>query len=314
MMLGRHASGLYWMFRLLERAENTSRLVEAGFRMALTRSVSAESEWESVITTAGCRDAFLESYDTFETSAVIEFMMRSADNPASVMTLFDSARRNARQVRTSLTRDVWEAVNEGWMTLRDLLKRPVKIAELPALMRAVRQQSALVRGQLYGTMLQDDIFAYARLGTFVERADNTARLLDVKYYVLLPATSYVGSSLDNVQWETVLRSVSADRSYAWLHGGENSPSEIADFLILDGHMPRSLYYCCCEIVTNLAALEREYGVRQPSHELAAEQQARLNRMTIDDVFAAGLHEFITDFLARNNALGRQIETDYRFYE
>ena len=313
-MLGRHACGLYWMFRQLERAENTARLVEAGFRMALTRSVSAEGEWESIITTAGCRDAFLEVHDTFETGPVIDFMMRSPDNPASVMTLFEGARRNARQVRTSLTRDVWEAVNEGWMTLRELLRRPVRIAELPALMSAVRQQSALVRGQLYGTMLQDDIFAYARLGTFVERADNTARLLDVKYYVLLPATSYVGSSLDNVQWETVLRSVSADRSYSWLHGGENDPAHIADFLILDRHMPRSLYYCWCEIVDNLSALEREYDMRKPCQELAEEGQARLNRMTIDDIFAAGLHEFITDFLSRNNALDRQIEADYRFYE
>ena len=313
-MLGRTACGLYWMFRQLERSENTARLVEAGFRMALTRSVSASSEWDSVMTTAGCRDAYLDSHARFETDTAIDFLMRSKDNPASVLTLFANARQNARQVRTALTREVWEAVNEGWMTLRDALARPVRIAELPGLISTVRQQSALVRGMLYGTMLQDDIFNYARLGTFIERADNTARILDVKYYVLLPATSYVGSSLDNVQWETVLRSASADRSYHWLHGGDSKPSEIADFLILDRRMPRSLYYCCCEVVDNLAALARLYDVRKPSHDMAEEAQARLNRTTIDEIFEAGLHEFIADFLVRNNALGSQIETDYRFYE
>jgi len=314
MMLGRTASGLYWMFRQLERAENTARLIEAGFRMALTRSVSASNEWESILTTAGCREAFLQVHDEIETGAVVDFMLRSKDNPASVLGLYSSARRNARQVRTALTREVWEAVNEGWMTLNGLLSRQVRLAELPDIISSVRQHSALVRGMLYGTMLQDDSFNYARLGTFIERADNTARILDVKYYVLLPATSYVGSSLDNVQWETVLRSVAAERAFRWLHGGESKPAEIADFLILDRRMPRALYYCCCEIVDNLAGLASAYGIRKPSHELAETAQARLGQSSIEDIFDAGLHEFLGEFLVRNNALGNQIETDYRFYE
>ncbi|MGI9373983.1 MAG: alpha-E domain-containing protein [Hyphomicrobiales bacterium] len=313
-MLGKTAGGLYWMFRYLERSENTARLLEAGFRIALTRSHAAEDEWKSVVTTAGALHAYEEKYQQFEASNVINFLLRDGDNPSSVVSVIEAARSNARMVRTALTREVWEATNECWMTLKALLAEPVRERDLPAVLGTIRQQSALVRGALHGTMLRNDIYDFARIGTFLERSDNTARILDVKYYVLLPSISSVGSSLDNVQWETILRSVSSQRAFRWIYGAEVRPKNIADFLILDQRMPRSLTFCCSKLVANLNYLADDYGTSQKSRDMAVTLHENVKQHTIDSIIDEGLHEFIEEFILDNNALGAQIEIDYRFAE
>jgi len=311
-MLGKTAGGLFWMQRYLERSENIARLIDAGFRIALTRSEAAEDEWASVISTAGVRDAFLERYDTIEGSNVINFLLRDRSNSSSVMSVIEAARNNARMVRTALTREVWEATNECWMTLKNALKSPIADTDLPDVLALIRQQSALVRGAQSGTMMRNDIYFFAQLGTFIERADSTARILDVKYYVLLPSLSYVGSSLDNVQWETILRSVSAYRAFRWLNPGDTNPRNIAEFLILDRVMPRSLAFCAARMASALSAIAREYDERCDSTTMAETLRADLGGCNIDMVLDNGLHQFIQDFIARNNALARQVESDYRF--
>jgi uncharacterized alpha-E superfamily protein len=312
-MLGKTAGGLFWLCRYLERCENTARLVEAGFRIALTRPRGPNEEWAGVIDTAGCRAAYLAKYPDFIGGQAIDFLLRDRDNPSSVISCMDRGRLNARLVRTALTREVWEAVNESWMTLSEALKRPVRDRDLPEVLGLIRRQSALVRGALHGSMLRDDVFDFCRIGTFLERADNTARILDVKYYVLLPSVSAVGSSLDNVQWETVLRSVAGDRALGWLTGGDITPMGIADFLILDRRMPRSLRFAVGKIAGNLGYLERTYGARHPSHDLVGAMKARLDASPIEAIFDTGLHEFILDFLRDSASLGAQIEQDFRFY-
>ena len=142
--------------------------------------------------------------------------------------------------RTALTREAWESVNEAWMTLRVTLEKPIHESDLPPVLDQIKRLTALMRGAFHGTMLRNENFDFARIGTFIERADNTARILDVKYYVLLPSISYVGTNLDNYQWESILRSVSAHRSYRWVYDVEYRPGNIADYLILNGRMPRSL--------------------------------------------------------------------------
>ncbi len=313
-MLGKTAGGLFWMFRYLERSENTTRLLDAGVRIAVTRSSAAENEWASIVSTAGARDAFLARHDDFEAGKVIDFLLRDRNNPSSVLSVVESARNNARLVRTALTREVWEATNECWMTLKAALARPVSTKNLTDVLATVRQQSGLVRGALHGSMLRNDIYNFSRLGTFIERADSTARILDVKYYVLLPSVSHIGSSLDNVQWETILRSVSGMRAYRWKHGGEITPTGIAEFLVLDRQMPRSLAFCFNKIVDNLGYLADNYGQRHPCHDMADKISKRFGKTTIASIFDYGLHEYIVDFLRDNNALGQQIEQDYRFIE
>jgi uncharacterized alpha-E superfamily protein len=313
MMLGKTAGGLFWMFRYLERAENTARLLEAGWHIALTRSGSESNEWQSIITTAGMNEAYLQKYDTFDASQVINFMLRDRDNPSSVMTAITAARNNGRLVRTALSSEVWEATNECWMVLKDLLSKPVSERTIHDILTQIRFRTSVVRGALHGTMLRNDIFAFARLGTFVERADNTARILDVKYYVLLPSAAFVGSRIDNVQWEVILRSVSAERSYRWLTGGESTPASIANFLILDSRMPRSLAFCAKKIGENLAYLEKEYEARDESHVQADALCHRIDAHTVETIIEEGLHEFLSGFIADNAKLAGHIEEDFRFY-
>lgn len=309
-MLGKTAGGLFWMFRFLERSENTARLIEAGFRIALTRPGS--EEWASVLKTAAADQAYAAAHGDVEQSRVIDFLLRDPNNPSSVMSSFAQARQNARLVRTAITREMWEAVNDAYMTLKTRLARPVAERDLPDVLAQIRQHSALVRGALHGTMLRNDVFDFCRMGTFLERADNTVRILDVKYYVLLPSVSQVGSSLDNVQWETILRSVSGVRAYSWLTQGKATPLGIADFLIFDPRMPRSLRYSITKIHSNLKMLEQQYGDRQTCQTTIDKIDQWLTTSNVNEVFEEGLHEVLTEFLCDIRALGSQIETDFKF--
>ncbi|WOE76375.1 alpha-E domain-containing protein [Alterisphingorhabdus coralli] len=313
-MLGKTAGGLFWMSRYLERSENSARLIDAGFRIALTRSKSAADEWESVLTTVGARTAYCEKYDDFSSTQVIDFLLRDTSNPGSVLSITKLARDNARLVRTAITREVWEATNESWMTLKDLFRRKVREQDLPDVLNTIRQQSALVRGAVMGTMIRNDGFNFSRLGTFIERADNTARILDVKYYLLLPTIANVGSSLDNVQWETILRSVSAQRSYRWLNGPDTNPVQVAEYLIINRQMPRALAFCYNKIDDNLGHLEGNYGERTTASQMADDICEEYMSQPIETIFDNGLHEYLLEFLAANNRLAMQIEQDYRFQQ
>lgn len=312
-MLGRTANGLYWMFRYIERAENSARLIDAGLRMSLTRSEATEDDWDGVLQSAGVRDLYDEVHDRLTSGDAIDFLLRDRSNPSSVMSCIEAGRHNARMVRTALTRETWEATNECWIELKAMLAKKVRPADMPEVIDAIKRRAGLIRGAFHGTMLRNEIFNFSRIGTFIERADNTARILDVKYYVLLPAVSAVGSSMDNVQWESILRSVSAHRAYGWVYDAELKPSNIADFLISNGRMPRSLAYCYEKIVSNLGYLAREYGEKHAAHETAEETLASLRIRSIKDIMDQGLHEYLEEFISHNNRLGQEITDGYRFY-
>src|SRR5690606_28253227 len=224
---------------------------------------------------------------------VSDFLLRDPDNPSSVISCLEATRFNARMVRTALTRDAWEAVNEAWMALKSALSAPVPESELPPLLDRIKREASLIRGAFHGTMLRNEIFNFSRIGTFIERADNTSRILDVKYYVLLPATSYVGGTMDNHQWESILRSVSAHRSYRWVYDTQYTPVQIAEYLILDSRMPRSLHFCYRNIAENLEFLAQEYGTRLSCHDISARTLASLGGRQIQAIFDFGLHEFLT---------------------
>lgn len=313
MLLGRTANGLYWMFRYIERAENMARLVDAGLRMALTKTSDAPEEWSSVVMSAGASQTFSAKYKVFNAANVADFLLRDTDNPSSVMSCLETARSNARMVRTALTREAWESVNEAWMTLKKSLCKPLKESDLPPLLAQIKRETALICGAFHGTMLRNEIFDFAGLGTFIERADNTARILDVKYYVLLPAVSYVGTSLDNYQWESILRSVSAHRSYRWVYDGDYRPAQVADYLILNNRMPRSLNFCYYSINAHLNYLAKDYGDSAICQGTAESIYARLQDQDIGAIFDIGLHEFLSDFIACNNRLGNEIAETYNFY-
>lgn len=315
-MLGRAANGVYWMARYLERAENTARLIDVGFHLALTSSSkdSQYDEWRSVLTTAGLIEGYEATHSDFTGTQVFNYILRDKENPGSVLNMLEYARTNARVVRTSLTNSVWEATNEGWMTLSEMLSRPVRETNLGEVLGTIRRTGQLVRGAFEGSMLRNEVFNFSRIGTFIERADNTARILDVKYYVLLPSTAWVGSSLDNQQWDTLLRSVAGNRAFSWLNAGSMDPREIARFLILDGQFPRSLVFCSEKIRSNMAGLAKEYGCETSAHEMLREAGTHLHQLDIEKIFETGLHEFLQGFINKTNEIGNAIAADYRFTE
>ncbi|SHH94600.1 alpha-E domain-containing protein [Marivita hallyeonensis] len=312
-MLGKTANGLFWMYRYMERAENTARLIETGQRIALTRLTETDDEWLSVLQSADCLSGYNATHDEVSRELAVDWMLRAKENPSSVLSSINAARQNARLVRTAITGEVWEAVNSAYMRLKDGLSRKVSERDLPATLRLIRQHAALVRGVTLGTMLRNEIYDFARLGTFLERADNTARILDVKYYVLLPSARAVGTSLDNVQWETILRSVSARGGFRMEHGAGGGPKEIADFLILDKRMPRSLAFSVSKLCDNLGYLSDGTDQGLASRDRVIALQDGLLSKSIDDIFDFGLHEFLQKTLEELSGISSQIEQDFRFY-
>jgi uncharacterized alpha-E superfamily protein len=313
-MLGRTANSLFWMFRYLERAENTARLLEAALRMALTRDVvTAEAEWRSVIATLGLQHAYEAAHDAYDGVSVWNFVLRGPSNPGNVRAMFAAVRGNARMARINISSDVWEAVNANWMRLDAMLARPVGQGGVGEVLAAIRRAGTQVHGAFEGSILRDDGYHFSRAGTFIERADSTARILDMKYFILLPSLSYVGSSLDTGQWEQVLRSVAGARVYTWLNAGQIEARGIVEFLVLDDRFPRSLAFCRNALRDCLAALARTHGAEGQAVARMRDADSHISHLTVDAIFEAGLHEFLVDFLARNNAIAQGIAEDYRFH-
>ncbi|BDI61656.1 alpha-E domain-containing protein [Qipengyuania nanhaisediminis] len=312
-MLGRTANGLFWMFRYLERGENTARLLDAGLRMALTRDVeSAKEEWRSVISTLGLKSAFESAYDNYDGPSVWNFVLRDEANPANVRSVFAKVRNNARTARTSISSEVWEAVNSNWMTLDKLLSRPVSQSGLGEVVTRLRRTGTQVHGAIDGSMMRNEAYHFARAGTFVERGESTARILDMKYYLLLPSLSHVGSSIDSGQWDQVLRSVAGSTAFSWLNAGKIDARSIVEFLVLDDRFPRSLAFCRSALRDNLAALARCHGTEGTSNALMRDADMHIADLTVDEIFDQGLHSFLIDFMARNSAIAHAIGEDYRF--
>jgi uncharacterized alpha-E superfamily protein len=313
-MLGRTANSLFWMFRYLERAENTARLLEAALRMALTRDiVAAEAEWRSVIATLGLSRAYEAAHEGYDGLSVWNFVLRGSSNPGNVRAMFGAVRSNARAARINISSDVWEAVNANWMKLDKLLARPVGPTVVGEVLGAIRRAGTQVHGAFDGSMLRDEGYHFSRAGTFIERADSTARILDMKYFLLLPSLAYVGSSLDTGQWEQVLRSVAGARVYAWLNAGQIEARGIVEFLVLDERFPRSLAFCRFSLHETLAALARMHGTEGRCHQLMRDVDSRFSHLGVDQIFDQGLHEFLIDFLSRNAAISQAIAEDYRFH-
>jgi uncharacterized alpha-E superfamily protein len=311
-MLSRTADSLYWLARYMERAENIARIVMVGHRMSsLTRSLeNSGNEWHSTLLAAGCEPEFFKKHAEASPAPVIDYLVRDPDNPSSIYSCLETARRNARAVRTALTVDMWDALNETWHQARGG-NRFDAAADLPALLDWVKERSLLFAGAYANTMLRNDAFYFTRLGTFVERADNTARILDVKYHVLLPRHEGVGGALDYYHWQAILRSVSALRSYHWIYQDRLKPWLVAELMLLRPEMPRSLLSCHEQIVRHLELLAEAYGgKRGECHRIAGELHARLRFGRIQDIFQSGLHEFLTDFIDRSVTLGNEISALY----
>ena len=311
-MLSRTADNLYWLARYVERAEYLARILEATQRLATLpiAYVGSSNEWESAVATAGCAGAFFAKFNEANEENVTEFLAFSPANPSSIRSCFEVARTNARAVRTALTVEMWDAINGAWLELKRFGNGPTSREEFMRFLRWVQDTSMLFDGSAYRTMLRNDAYWFSRLGLYIERADNTARILDVKYHMLLPAEEHVGGPLDYFQWAAILRSVSALTSYHWVYRDSIKPWLIADLLILNDQMPRSLASCYENLVRFLDSIAHDYGRQGPAQRHARNVRARLENSRMDEIFQRGLHEFISEFIADNNRLGAAVTEQY----
>jgi uncharacterized alpha-E superfamily protein len=308
--LSRTAADLFWMARYLERAEAMARLVEMGRRMAMLPAPGGRlGEWRSVAAASGMAPSSYAELEDEE--AIILALITDRKNPSSIFSCLDRARANARSVRVALTSEAWEALNGAWLKLGDMTDQRV-MRELPVVLDWIKGSCAQFRGAADATLLRDDRYDFARLGLFIERADMTLRLLDVKYYVLLPETDVVGGGRDRYQWTSVLMATSAARAYHWAYRGDYSPWRIVDFLLLNKAFPRSVAFSAQEMALRLDSLAQDYGQRHACHETADETLRLLTETEIGEVFQGGLHEFVVERIQANNRLASQIAEAYHF--
>ncbi len=319
-MLSRTADHLYWLARYVERADFLARIVEATQRLAaLPANYSGTgTEWDSALESSGAAAGFRETHGAPEEQSVVEYLTFAADNPSSIRNCIELARSNARAVRTALTVEMWDAINGAWIELKRFeanngSRSVYDRRELSRFLDFVKKTSLDYDGSAYRTMLRNDAYWFSRLGLFIERADNTARILDVKYHVLLPENETVGGSLDYFQWTAILRAVSALTAYHWVYRENVKPWLIADLLILKLEMPRSLIACYDNIVNFLDAIGKAYGRLGPAQKQAHAVMQRLENATTAEIFKIGLHEFITAFVQDNDRLGNTITEQYLQY-
>lgn len=311
-MLSRTADNLYWLSRYIERAEYLARIIEATLRLTSLplAYVGGTNEWESAVATAGCGKSFYVVYEEANEQNVVDFLAFSSANPSSIRNCLELARGNARAVRTALTMEMWDAINGTWLELKRYGNGPASREEVLRFLRWVQESSLRFDGSAYRTMLRNDAYWFSRLGVYVERADNTARILDVKYHLLLPDHERVGGPLDYFQWSAILRTVSALTAYHWVYRDSIKPWLIADLLILKDEMPRSLSSCYEAIVRNLDAVANAYGRQGPAQRQARGIRTRLQNSRMDGIFQRGLHEFIGEFITENNRLGLAITEQF----
>ena len=315
-MLSRTADHLFWMARYMERAENTARRLDVNYQTSLLPQSAdmALQGWSGLLSISELTWGFSQKYQSVSPRSVMDFMVRDETNPSSIVACLHAARENARAVRGALTTEVWETQNQTWLEFNRMLKEGKFEADPGSFFEWVKFRSHLSRGVTVGTMLQDEALYFLRIGTFLERADNTARLLDVKFQALGggdyfgPDASKEQQEVDFYHWSAILRSVSGFEIYRKVYRNVIHPEKVAELLILRPDMPRSLAACMNEAVDNLNLV-----ANQQSNETlrrAGRLQSDLRYGRIDEILATGLHAYLTQFLDRVGDLGVGISRDF----
>ncbi len=313
-MLARTASNLFWLARYMERADYLAHLLQVAGRMSSVRvDDDGKSEWESAIVAAGCDEPFYLKHAVANAETVVSYLAFDRENPSSICNCIETSRRNARAVRTALTSDMWEAVNTSWIELREFESTEMNEDRLTEFLDWVKARTSLVHGVYANTMLRRDGFHFTRIGQFLERADNTARLLDVKYHVRLPSAEDVGGVVDYYQWLAILHVVGARRAYRVLFKGQVEPAQVAELLILRPEFPRSLVFCFEQITLNLDAIvAHDPKLSSECKRIAHAQFAALRFGRIEQIIEHGLHEYLSELIEGCDRLGTEIAKGHLF--
>ena len=308
-MLSRTADHLFWMARYTERAENTARMLDVNLQTQLLpqSAEAAEQGWRAVLGISELQPAFDDKYPAITHKDVIDFMVKDPENPSSIASCLTHARENARAVRGALTTEVWETQNTTWLDMHSVLNNHTLERDPGEFFEWVKHRSHLSRGVTIGTMLKDEAFYFIRLGTCLERADNTARLLDVKFHSA-DGNLLASHDADFYHWASVLRSVSAFETYRKAYRDVITPARVAELLILRADMPRSLMACVTEVVTNLAEVRNNSSAE--TERFAGRIHADLRFSSMDEILKRGLHDFLTEFLKKIYELGNRVSRDF----
>jgi uncharacterized alpha-E superfamily protein len=313
-MLSRTADHLYWMSRYTERAENTARMLNVNYETSLLPQSAevAQLGWQGLLSISELLPSYTALYGDVTAAGVMEFMVKDADNPSSIISCLRAARENARAVRGTLTTEVWETQNQTWLSVNQMLKNGELERDPGQFFEWVKFRSHLSRGVTVGTMLMDESLHFMRLGTFLERADNTARLVDVKFQAVqgdsLGNANQKDQEYDFYHWSAILRSVSGFEVYRKVYRDVIKPERVAELLILRSDMPRSLHACLNEVVSNLHLVASD-GASDTLRQ-AGKLRAELKYSRIDEILATGLHAFLTGFLDQVNDIGSRISRDF----
>jgi len=313
-MLSRTADHLFWMSRYTERAENTARMLDVHYQAALMPQSSAVTQvgWQGLLSISELLATYTQRYGVVRAKDVLDFMVKDESNPSSIMSCLSAARENARAVRGTLTTEVWETLNTTWLDVKRMVKSGEFERDPAQFFEWVKFRSHLSRGVTIGTMLMDEALYFMRLGTFLERADNTARLVDVKFHAVQSdfygAANEKDQEYDFYHWSAILRSVSGFEVYRKVYRDVITPERVAELLILRADMPRSLHASLNEVVSNLTRVGSDQETE--THRRAGKLCAELKYGRIDEILATGLHAYLTQFLDRVNDLGAHISREF----
>ena len=315
-MLSRTAENLFWSARYIERADSLARLLEVGYRISLIPNTERgyTNEWESILETSGIKNEYLKKYKTISKEKIIFFLLFDPENSSSVKNCIKTARENIRMVRTAVTLEVWNAINSSYHELDKNLKDTKNILkELPEIIEWIKKQVNLIRGTILNTQLINDGYDFLILGTYFERADFTARIINVKYFILLPSINYVGGDIDNFQWSLMLRSISSFRAFKWAYGEQEiTYTKIIDFLILNMTCPRSLIFSIEKINHHLGRLSKFYKQTSTSNKKMALMYKKIKNLNANKITEIGLHEFLKSFIEEINFVYKKFEQKYFF--
>ncbi len=312
-MLSRIADSLYWMSRFLERADNTARLIDINvvYMLEASEDTTKEVLWEPLLEIVDCQKGFNEAYDDGRVTGerVVRYLTQERSNAGSLYNSLRLARENARVARDRISQQMWEAINEFWLHIDQSLKTPLSVSRAAGLYQYVRNEVARYHGLTTNTMMRGEAFGFTLLGTLLERADMSARILDVKYHLLLPDVSLVGSPLDYYQWGALLKSLSGFEAYRRQYHTGIRPIDVAEFVILEPNFPRSLRFCLNRMTEALEQIGVDLPDCQVCHNMVALQQ-QLDAVSAESILQQGLHEFLEEFLMRLAKLHDALHSEF----
>lgn len=311
-MLSRVASHIYWLGRYLERAENYARFIDVNFNLMQDLPIDLKEQWHPLVAATGDLDMYQAKYKGFEQHQVMFFLTFDQENPNSMISAVTRARENARIIRENLSKETWEKINElYYMLLTGLEKKAWKKEDPRKFYEMVKNQILLIYGLADATVARTEGWLFRQLGQMLERADKTSRILDVKYHILLPSSMDVGTPLDFLHWTALLKSVTGFNTYRRIYGTID-PSGVVEFLVLNKHFPRSIYYCLKEAENYLHQISgnTSEGFKNSAEKAMGEMKSRLEFSEINDIISMGLHEYLDTLQLKINHISDLIDSNF----